>query len=85
MKVMFTTRLEFVLKQLVISKSDNSFQGFINVDDILIALLPRLVGLLPTGHKPTIGTLLLPVKSLGLLRTLFFLHCVPGLMVFLAI
>ena len=33
-------------------------------------------GLLSTGHLPNIGTSLMPVKSIGLSKTLFFLPCV---------
>ena len=34
----------------------------------------RFAGLLSTGHLPTIGTLLLPVKTIGPFETLFFLR-----------
>ena len=44
--------------------------------------IEALVGLLPTGHLPTIGTLMMPVKSIDLFKTLFFLTCVPGSMIF---
>ena len=42
----------------------------------------KAVGLLPTGHYPTIGNLLMPVNSISLFKTLFFLPCVPGQMIF---
>ena len=42
-------------------------------------------GLLSTGHLSNIGTLLMAVKSIGFLKTLFFLPCVPESMAFLTI
>ena len=41
--------------------------------------------LLFTGHLSWIGTLLLPVKSIDLFKTLFFLPCVPESLAFLTI
>ena len=34
-----------------------------------------IVGLLPTGHWPMIGTLLMTVKSIGLFKTIFPSPC----------
>ena len=44
------------------------------------ASLYLVVGLLPTGHLPKIGTYFRPVKSIGL----FSFPCVPESMAFLA-
>ena len=42
----------------------------------------KIVGRLTTGHLPTIGTLLMRVKSIDVFMALFFLSCGSGSMVF---
>ena len=61
---------------------------YVNYHDRLVELQNlkvRVGGLLPTRHLPLIDTLLMPVKSIGLFKTLVFLPCVPESMAFLAI